>query len=84
MGGLSDLLDFGDNGDIYVTKVKFLEAYTTGYRVTIVILDIRTGDMLKRNHRLNNDTLPCDWVLIDLYTKPVPEEVLLNDSHDSK
>jgi len=83
VGGLYDLVDFGDNGEINVTKVKFLEAYTTGYRVTIVVLNIKTGEILKRSHRIDNDTLPCHWVLTDLFTKPLPEEVLLNDSHDS-
>ena len=70
VGGLYDLLDFGDNGDIAVTKVKFLEAHTAGYRVTIVVLDIKTGEMLKRSHRINNDEHVCDWVLTDLFIKP--------------
>jgi hypothetical protein len=83
VGGLYDLCDFGDNGEINVTKVKFLEAYTNGYRVTIVVLNIRTGEILKRSHRIDNDTLPCHWVLTDLFTEPEAEEVLLNDSNDS-
>ena len=70
VGGLYDLLDFLDNREIAVTNVKFLEAYATGYRVTIVVHDTKTGEMLKRSHRLNNDTLPCDWVLTDLFTNP--------------
>lgn len=70
VGGLYDLLDFGDNGEIVFATVKFLEAYKTGNKVTIVGLDIKTGDLLKRSHCYNNDALACNWVLTDLFTKP--------------
>ena len=83
IGGLYDLVDFGENGEIVVTIVKFFYAYVTGYRVTIVVLNIKTGEIMKRSHRIDNDDLVCHWVLTDLFTKPEPEEVLLNDSHDS-
>jgi hypothetical protein len=59
------LLDFTDNGGIIERAVKFFDAYIKGYNVTIVVLDLKTGEMIKRKHRLNNDSLPCDWVLIE-------------------
>ena len=84
VGGLFDLVDFGDNGEIVVTRVKFFDVHQRGFRVTIVILDIKTGEILKRSHRLDNDTLPCDWVLTDLFTKPEPEEQLFQDFRERK
>lgn len=70
VGGLYNILDFGDNGEIAFATVKFLEAYKTGNKVTIVGVDIKSGELLKRSHCYNNDTLPCNWVLTDLFTKP--------------
>ena len=70
VGGLYDILDFGDNGEIAFATVKFLEAYKTGNKVTIVGTDIKTGDLLKRSHCYNNDGLACNWVLTDLFTNP--------------
>lgn len=58
------LIDFIDNGKIVERIVKFFEAYRTGYVVTIVILDLESGELVKRKHRLNNDALPCDWILM--------------------
>lgn len=69
VGGIYDLVDFHDE-KIDVTKVKFFDTYVSGYRVTIVLINIKTGEIIKRSHRLNNDSLPCDWVLTDLFTKP--------------
>lgn len=69
-----DLLDFLGNGEIVATRVKFLDAYVTGYRVTIVVFDIKTGELIKRKHRLNNDELPCDWVLTDLFNPKSEKE----------
>ena len=80
VGGLYDLIEFQSNFDVLVTKVKFLDSYVTGYRVTIVVLDIKTGEILKRSHRLNNNDLPCDWVLTDLFkSKPEPNTECLTD-----
>lgn len=81
--GIYDLVDFLDNGEIVVKKVKFFDAYVIGYKVTIVILDTKTGELLKRSHRLNNASIPCDWVLTDLfYRMPESKEQLLFDSRD--
>ncbi len=80
-----DLLDFDDNGEINYRTVQFWTAYQTGFVVTIVVLEMKTGELLKRSHRLNNASLPCDWVLLNLnYFNRMPEskEQLLFDSRD--
>jgi hypothetical protein len=65
VGDLYDLLDFLDNGGLNFRTVRFFHAYMKGNIVTIVVLDLKSGELLKRSHRLNNDTLPCDWVLVE-------------------
>jgi len=59
------LLDFGDNGSITESYVKFFDCYLEGYVVNIVALDLKSGELIKRKHRLNNEDLPCDWVLTE-------------------
>ncbi len=59
------LLDFGDNGSIVEHQVKFFDAYLEGYVVTIVVLDLKTGELLKRKHGICNEDLPCDWLAMD-------------------
>lgn len=82
VGGKYDLVDFLENQEFVVTRVKFFQAYVTGYKVTIVVLDIKTGEIMKRSHRLDNDTLPCDWVLTDLFTKPESNYKQTGDIYD--
>ena len=82
-----NLLDFDNHGGIDARTVQFWYAYQYGYKVTIVVLELKTGQMLKRSHRLNNDTLPCDWVLIDfdfLNRMPKIIEQTLNDFLDQQ
>ena len=59
------LIDFNDNGSILERVVRFFDAYLSGYVVTIVVVDLDTGELIKRKHRLNISSLPCDWVLSD-------------------
>jgi hypothetical protein len=59
------LIDFNDNGSILERVVRFFDAYLSGYVVTIVVVDLDTGELIKRKHRLNISSLPCDWVLTD-------------------
>jgi hypothetical protein len=78
-----DLLDFEDNYGIRNYTAQFWFAYQTGFVVTIVVLELKTSELLKRSHRLNNASLPCDWVLTDLfYRMPESKEQLLFDSRD--
>jgi len=71
------LIDFTDNGGFIERKVRFFEAYLRGYNVTIVVQDMDTGDLIKRQHRLNNDSLPCNWVLTDYFNTKTKEDDLL-------
>ena len=60
------LLDFGDNASIVEhPAVRFFDAFLEGYVVTIVVLDLKTGELMKRKHRINNEDLPCNWVIMD-------------------
>ena len=83
---LYDLVDFLDNGGFYIRTVRFCNAYLKGYQVTLVLLDLKTGELLKRSHRINNETIPCNWVLTQddvVKSKSEPEKDVINDSHDS-
>ena len=62
---LYDLWDFDGKGGIYIRKIKFFEAFKKGSIITIVLLDLNAGELIKRSHRLHNDILPCHWVLIE-------------------
>lgn len=59
------LIDFGDNGGITEHAVRFFDASLRGYVVTIVLLDLKSGELIKCSHRINIDALPCNWVLTD-------------------
>lgn len=82
VGCIYDLVDFLDYGEIVVTRVKFFDAYVTGYRVTIVVLNIKTGELLKRSHRIDNDELACNFVLTDLFTKPESNKESKSQCHE--
>jgi hypothetical protein len=72
-----DLIDFFDKGRINVRTVRFWHAYLKGYHVTLILLDLKSGELLKRSHRLNDNVLPCDWVLVkdDIFdSKSEPEK----------
>jgi hypothetical protein len=73
------LIDFIDtNGGMIVHDVRFFDAYLRGYEVTVVLLDLESGELVKRKHRLNNSSLPCDWVLIDTdFLNPSKKDDLL-------
>jgi len=71
------LIDFTDNGGFIERKVRFFEAYLRGYNVTIVVQDVESGEFIKRKHRINNDDLPCQWILTDLFnTKDKKDDLL--------
>jgi len=60
-----DLLDFLDGGDIRYRTVKFYHAFKKGIYLTVVILDVNTGKILHRKHRINNDNQICSWLLME-------------------
>ena len=73
------LLDFGDNGSITEHVVKFFDAYLEGYVVAMVLLDLKSGELIKRKHRINVEDLPCDWLIMSpdyFYPKVRKDELL--------
>ena len=60
-----DLLDFLDNGHLSERTLKFWYAVLKGYTLKIILLDTKTGKLLHRTHRMDNDSIPCDWLLIE-------------------
>ena len=73
------LIDFCDNGGMVERAVRFFDAYLSGYVVTIVVLDLESGELIKRKHRLNNNVLPCNWVLTytdNLNPKNIKDDLL--------
>jgi len=73
------LLDFGDNGSIVEHQVKFFDAYLEGYVVAMVLLDLKSGELIKRKHRICNEDLPCDWLIMspDYFDPKVRNDELL-------
>lgn len=79
---LYSLIDFGDNGSILERVVRFFDAYLSGYVVTIVVVDLDTGELIKRRHRLNISSLPCDWVLTDHFNPKNKTDDLLDFDYE--
>lgn len=71
------LLETLNNGEINVRNVKFFHAEKKGFIITIIVLDLETGELLKRSHRIKNDMLPCSWLLI-------ASDYLFPESEDEK
>ena len=61
-----ELFDLLDNGGMRFCYFKFLHAYLKGFDVVIAGVDIVTGEVLHRTHRLDAGILPCDWLVLDL------------------
>ena len=59
-----DLLDFLDGGGLELHNVKFWSAMLKGNTLKIIVFDINSGKVLHRTHCLNDNTIPCDWLLI--------------------
>ena len=75
-----DLVDFLDNAELYLHAVKIYHAHLRGSIVTIVFVDLKTGEFIQRSHRLNDDNLPCDWMLMetDLFKPKQKKDELLD------
>lgn len=59
-----DLVDFTHNDSI-IRTVKFYHAFQKGYYLTIIVLDMDTGELLHRKLRINDDNPTCSWLLIE-------------------
>lgn len=80
---LYSLIDFNDNGSILERAVRFFDAYLRGYDVTIVVVDLDTGEIIKRKHRINTNILPCNWMLIEIdFLNPTRQKGELHNTCD--
>ena len=72
------ILDLLDNGAFNLFHIKLLHAYLKGFDVFIVGIDIVTGEVLYRHHRLDAGILPCDFLIVDLdyFEKEVSEDTI--------
>ena len=60
------ILDFLDNGDFRLSHIKLLDVNLKGFDVLIFGVDMLTGEATYRKLRLNNNSRPCDSLIIDL------------------
>ena len=60
------ILDFLDNGDFRLSHLKLLDVNLKGIDVLIFGVDMLTGEATYRKLRLNNNSRPCDSLIIDL------------------
>ena len=62
--GNYDLLDFLNDGEFRLSEVKFLNATVKANELRISVFHIDSRKTLNRTHCLNDNTIPCDWLLI--------------------
>lgn len=60
-----ELLDF-PTPDMQHTYFKLLDVMRKGYKFYLVGLDLRTGEMISRYHRLDCPKLPCSWLILSI------------------
>ena len=65
---LREIYEFVDltKSEDFISYVRLVDANRKGFEVSVIVLDIKTGQLIKRSHRLNCDKLPCTWLLISL------------------
>ena len=60
------LIDFGDNGEIRIKTVKFINANQTTNTLKIIVMDLKTDEVIQRSKNINDEV--DDWQLTDIYT----------------
>jgi len=60
------LTDFR-NGNIYVSPIMLKSICLKGYTYTILAIDLRSGEYIKRSHRLGSPLASSNWIINDLY-----------------
>jgi len=60
------LTDFR-NGDVYVSPIMLKTICLKGYTYTILAIDLRSGEYIKRSHRLCSPIASSNWIIADLY-----------------
>ena len=74
IGQVYELLDLLEDVRFNLRRIKLLYVYLKGFTFYICGIDIDTGDMIKRSHRLDSKELPCDWLIIDILFFATSEE----------
>ncbi len=64
--------------NVELIYIKLLWVYLKGFRFHIVGVDIRTGDLVMKNQRLNANELPCSFLICDLlyFDEDLVEKIL--------
>jgi hypothetical protein len=60
------LFDYPAGNGIHGTPVKLLGVLMNDHVIYMTILDMLTGEVLKRSHCMNNAESNCTWLLLDL------------------
>jgi hypothetical protein len=74
IGMVYELLDLLEDVRFNQKRIKLLYVYLKGFTFYICGIEIDSGDMIKRSHRLGNEELPCDWLIIDILFFATSEE----------
>jgi hypothetical protein len=60
------LFDYPVGNGIHGTPVKLLGVFMKENVLNIILIDMLTGEVVKRNQDMNNSESKCTWVLFDL------------------
>ena len=60
-----DLIEFQDGGGIDIRDVRFWTAILKDDVLKIVVRDTDSNQVLHRTHPFNNESVPCDWLLVE-------------------
>jgi hypothetical protein len=80
-----DLIDLLDGGAIKLTDFIFKNAVLRGFDFFVIGIDVKTGEVIHRQHRLDFGELSCDWFLIesDYLVKDNKSEVFHDNYHEN-
>ena len=74
IGQVYELLDLLEDVRFNHKRIKLLYVYLRGFTFYVCGIEIDTGDMIKRSHRLDSKELACDWLIIDILFFATSEE----------
>lgn len=60
-----DLVEFRDDGGIDLRNVRFWTANLKEDILKIVVYDTESKQLLHRTHPFNDESIPCDWLLVE-------------------
>ena len=72
-----EIHDFTEK-NVKLLYIKLLWVYLKGFKFHIVGVDIRTGDLVMKNQRLNANELACSFLICDLlyFDEDLVEKIL--------